>query len=115
MIFDRTLTANCGELVRLHPDAVANNVRGKADSLATQLAKELSAKGVPDEFPTSPADAEKRAAYCYDVTVRFYLKDETPKAAKLKGTTRKNTPPIESAEPIEPIAQVDVDELEPEA
>jgi len=103
MIFDRTLTANCGELVRLHPDAVANNVRGKADSLATQLTKELSAKGVPDQFPTSPADAEKRAAYCYEVTVRFYLKDETPEKPK----RNKNYAPI-------PPADVDA-KLEPEA
>lgn len=58
-------------------------MRGKADSLATQLTKELSAKGVPAEFPTSPADAEKRAAYCYDVTVRFYIKDaEKPEKPK---------------------------------
>ncbi len=73
-------------------------MRGKADSLATQLAKELSAKGVPAEFPTSPADAEKRAAYCYEVTVRFYVKDEKPE--KLK--RNRNFAPIDPVDEAKP-------------
>jgi len=90
MIFDRTITADCGELVKLHPESVANNVMGKASSLALQMANELTDKGVPDQFPTSPHDGKKRADYKYEITVRFWIEEcvaeeaEKPKAKRGK-------------------------------
>ena len=108
MIFDRTITADCGELVKLHPESVANNVMGKASSLAAQMAKELTDKGIPDQFPTSPHDGKKRADYKYEITVRFWV-DEEAKTAKAKGKGKKADP-----EP-EPEADTAAEtELEPE-
>ena len=61
---------------------------GKASSLALQMANELTDKGIPAQFPTSPHDGKKRADYKYEITVRFWV-DEEAKAAKAKGKGKK--------------------------
>ena len=83
---------------------------GKASSLALQMANELTDKGIPAQFPTSPHDGKKRTDYKYEITVRFWV-DEEAKTAKAKGKGKKTGPDPETEPEADTAAET---ELEPE-